>query len=123
MPGSALRLLYNEPNARVLDLLPDALCLVSHDCVYVLRRKHLPRGRDHVREQRPAADFMQHLRMPGFETCAFSRRHDHYCGPRRGFFMAIFALFHCVQYTCLVPIGTKPMSEIERLISTALNYL
>jgi len=50
---------------------------MTNDCVHILCRKDLRCGRDHMRQQRLAANLVQDFGAPGFKPGTFAGGHDH----------------------------------------------
>ncbi len=74
--GAALLALQHESDSGGGDGVPNAIGFVSDDGIHIAGRNDFGRGRDHVRQQRLAADFVQHLGMLGLQPRPFTRCQD-----------------------------------------------
>ena len=74
--GAALFALQHETDAGGGDRVPDAVGFVPDDGIHIGGGNYFGRGRNHVRQQRLAADLMQHLGMLGFQARPFARCQD-----------------------------------------------
>ena len=96
--GAFLRFLLDKFHAGVSDGLAHSVGLMTDDGVDIVRRDDLGRGGNHMRQQRLAADFVEHLGMFRFQPRALARSHDGDGEPRRLRIVAS-SLWHSIQYT------------------------
>ena len=76
VPGAELFRLHHELHAGARHGFAHAFRLVPDDDENILRRQHCLGRFHHVVQQRPSADLVQDLGMPGFQPRALARRHD-----------------------------------------------
>ena len=93
---ASLLALQHETDAGGGDRGADAVGFVSDDGVDVAGRNNPGGGRDYVRQQRLAANFMQHFGMLGFQPGSFTRSQN--CNGDAGG-AVILCLRHLIQYT------------------------
>ncbi len=77
VPRSALFLLLDELHAGSSHRLPHALRLVADDRVDILVLRQAAGGRDHMAQQRLAADLVKHLRPARLQPRALAGGHDY----------------------------------------------
>src|SRR5437016_2370528 len=110
MTSSALFFLQHEAHSGVSHSLAHPVGFMSNNCVYILCRNYLDRGRDHMRQQRLSAYLVQYLGVFGFEPCAFSRCHDGDGDARSTVGVIVLGGGHSTQYTATVAL---PSSRVE----------
>ena len=76
MSGTALLRLQNELHARARHRALHALCLMPDDAQNALRWRHRLRGRNHMQQQRPSANLVQHLGPLRLQPRALARGHN-----------------------------------------------
>ena len=84
MAGAALLGLQDKLHARRRHRRAHLIGFMTDDDKHVLRRHDLDRGRNHMRQNRFSADFMENLGMPRLESRPLARGHDrnrHALGP------------------------------------------
>jgi hypothetical protein len=76
MAGAALLCLKNKPHARISHRILNLLCLMANDDKDIAGWRYLGCGCDYLRQQRPATNFVENFRTLGFESRAFTSRHN-----------------------------------------------